>query len=172
MKFWPLLWSNLKRKKARTTFTVLSIVVAFVLFAYLAAIRVAFSAGVDVAGADRLFTTHKTSIIQPLPVSYLDQIARVRELCDAGLGPLATAADEPAGCPHCRCHQQEQDSGGDRTGFSASHCPCSMHVAQAVLPSAGRDVVAPTAAIDDLLKQKSLPPVIRNAAILQAHQRH
>jgi putative ABC transport system permease protein len=64
-------------QKARTVFTLLSIVVAFVLFAYLAAVRVAFSAGVDVAGADRLFTTHKTSIIQPLPASYQDQIARV-----------------------------------------------------------------------------------------------
>jgi putative ABC transport system permease protein len=77
MKFWPLLWSSLRRRKARTTFTLLSIVVAFVLFSYLAAVRVAFSAGVDVAGADRLFTTHKTSIIQPLPSSYQDQIARV-----------------------------------------------------------------------------------------------
>jgi putative ABC transport system permease protein len=76
VKFWPLLWSNLKRRKARTIFTLLSIVVAFVLFAYLAAVRVAFSAGVDVAGADRLFTTHKTSIIQPLPMSYGEQIAR------------------------------------------------------------------------------------------------
>ena len=77
MKFWPLLWSSLRRRKARTVFTLLSIVVAFVLFSYLAAVRVAFSAWVDVAGADRLFTTHKTSIIQPLPVSYMDQIARV-----------------------------------------------------------------------------------------------
>ena len=76
MKFWPLLWSNLKRRKARTIFTLLSIVVAFVLFAYLAAVRVAFSAGVEVAGADRLFTTHKTSLIQPLPASYKDEIAR------------------------------------------------------------------------------------------------
>jgi len=77
MKFWPLLWGSLRRRKARTVFTLLSIVVAFVLFCYLAAIRVAFSAGVDVAGADRLFTTHKTSIIQPLPASYQGQIARV-----------------------------------------------------------------------------------------------
>jgi putative ABC transport system permease protein len=77
MKFWPLLWANLKRRKARTVFTLLSIVVAFVLFAYLAAVRVAFSAGVDVAGADRLFTTHKTSIIQPLPASYQAEMVRV-----------------------------------------------------------------------------------------------
>src|SRR5262249_23682575 len=76
MKFWPLLWSNLKRRKARTIFTLMSIVVAFILFAYLAAVRIAFSAGVEVAGADRLMTTHKVSIIQPLPKSYEDQIAR------------------------------------------------------------------------------------------------
>jgi putative ABC transport system permease protein len=43
MKFWPLLWSNLKRRKARTIFTLLSIVVAFVLFAYLAAVRSRFA---------------------------------------------------------------------------------------------------------------------------------
>ena len=77
MKFWPLLWSNLRRHKTRTVFTLLSILVAFVLFSYLAAVKVAFRAGVDVAGADRMFTTHKTSIIQPLPASYQDQIARV-----------------------------------------------------------------------------------------------
>ncbi len=77
MKFWPLLWGSLRRRKARTVFTLLSILIAFVLFAYLAAVRVAFSAGVDVAGADRLLTTHKVSIIQPLPASYKDEIARV-----------------------------------------------------------------------------------------------
>ena len=77
MKYWPLVWSNLRRRKVRTIFTLLSILVAFVLFAYLGAVRVAFRAGVDVAGADRLYTTHKTSIIQPLPVAYLEQIARV-----------------------------------------------------------------------------------------------
>ena len=77
MKFWPLLWGNLKRRKARTVFTLLSIVVAFILFSYLAAVKVAFNAGVDVAGADRLFTTHKTSIIQPLPASYQTKIAEV-----------------------------------------------------------------------------------------------
>jgi len=77
MKFWPLLWGSLRRRKARTVFTLLSILIAFVLFSYLAAVRVAFSAGVDVAGADRLLTIHKTSIIQPLPARYKDEIARV-----------------------------------------------------------------------------------------------
>jgi putative ABC transport system permease protein len=77
MKYWPLVWSNLRRHKARSIFTLLSIVVAFVLFAYLAAVKSAFRAGIDVAGADRLFTTQKTSIIQPLPKAHQEKIAGV-----------------------------------------------------------------------------------------------
>ncbi len=77
MKFFPLIWSNLKRRKVRTAFTLLSILVAFLLFGYLAAIRMAFSMGVDVVGTDRLSTIHKTAIIMPLPISYRDRIAAV-----------------------------------------------------------------------------------------------
>ena len=77
MKFFPLIWSNLKRRKVRTIFTLLSILVAFILFGYLAAIRMAFSMGVDVVGSDRLSTIHKTAIIMPLPISYKDRIAAV-----------------------------------------------------------------------------------------------
>lgn len=77
MKYLPLVWSNLKRKKVRTLFTLLSILVAFLLFGYLAAIRMAFSMGVDVTGADRLLVVHKVSIIQTLPISYSDRIAAI-----------------------------------------------------------------------------------------------
>lgn len=70
MKYLPLVWRNLMRRKVRTIFTVLSIVIAFVLFGVLMAIRAAFSMGVDIAGADRLMVIHRVSIIQPLPQSY------------------------------------------------------------------------------------------------------
>jgi putative ABC transport system permease protein len=70
MKFLPLVWRNLMRRKVRTIVTLLTIVVAFVLFGVLMAIRAAFSMGVDVAGADRLMVIHRVSIIQPLPQSY------------------------------------------------------------------------------------------------------
>jgi putative ABC transport system permease protein len=86
MKFLPLVWKNLGRRKVRTAFTALSIVVAFLLFGILSAIRIAFRAGVDVTGADRLMVSHKVSIIQPLPIAYRDQIARlpgVREVTHA-----------------------------------------------------------------------------------------
>ena len=77
MKFLPLIWSNLRRKKLRTVLTGLSVLVAFLLYGYLAAIREAFNQGVSMAGADRLIVRHRVSIIQPLPQSYQQRIARI-----------------------------------------------------------------------------------------------
>ena len=78
MKFLALVFSNLKRKKLRTTLTLLSIFVAFLLFGFLCAIKEAFLAGVSIAGADRLIVRHKVSLIQPLPQSYEAKIEAVQ----------------------------------------------------------------------------------------------
>ena len=77
MKFLHLIWSNLKRKKLRTSLTLLSIFVAFVLFGVLSAIKQALVGGVEVAGADRLVVRHKVSIIQLLPESYKARMERI-----------------------------------------------------------------------------------------------
>lgn len=77
MKFLPLVWSNLKRKKLRTSLTLLSIIVAFVLFGLLCAIRQALTGGVSLEGADRLVVRQKDSIIQLLPVSYKARMERI-----------------------------------------------------------------------------------------------
>ena len=77
MKFLHLVWSNLKRKKLRTSLTLLSIVVAFILFGMLSAIRQALVGGVELAGADRLIVRHKVSIIQLLPESYKARMERI-----------------------------------------------------------------------------------------------
>ena len=74
MKFLPLIWKNVWRRKFRTTFTLLSIFVAFLLFGLLMTIRAAFSLGVDIAGLDRLILIHKVSLIMPLPYSYLGRL--------------------------------------------------------------------------------------------------
>jgi putative ABC transport system permease protein len=74
MKFIPLLWSSLWRKKIRTIFTLLSVFVAFLLFGLLMTIRTAFTFGVEIAGLDRLVLIHKVSLIMPLPVSYLGRL--------------------------------------------------------------------------------------------------
>jgi putative ABC transport system permease protein len=83
MKYLYLVWSNLMRKKMRTILTFLSIMVAFLLFGYLAAIKQGFSQGIDVAGADRLIVRHKISIIQFLPESYEARIEQVEGVEDA-----------------------------------------------------------------------------------------
>jgi putative ABC transport system permease protein len=77
MKFVRLILSNFKRHKTRTILTILSIVVAFTLFGYLAAIRKAFEMGVSVAGMDRLIVRHKVSLIQLLPASYEERIEKL-----------------------------------------------------------------------------------------------
>jgi len=83
MKFGGLVWANLRRRKIRTLLTLLSILVAFVLFGYLSAIRQALAQGVDVAGADRLVVRHKVSIIQFLPENYESQIEQIPGVAEA-----------------------------------------------------------------------------------------
>jgi len=77
MKFLHLIGSNLRRKKLRTSLTLLSIVVAFILFGFLSAIQQALVGGVALAGADRLIVRQKVSIINLLPVSYEARMDRI-----------------------------------------------------------------------------------------------
>jgi putative ABC transport system permease protein len=77
MKFLHLVWSNLCRKKLRTSLTLLSIIVAFVLFGFLAAVQQALVGGVELAGADRLIVREKVSLINLLPISYEDRMERI-----------------------------------------------------------------------------------------------
>jgi putative ABC transport system permease protein len=74
MKYLPLLLSALLRKKARTLLTLLSVAAAFALFGMLDAVRVAFNAPQSVVGIDRLITSSRLSLIQPLPYADLARI--------------------------------------------------------------------------------------------------
>ena len=78
MKFLPLVWKNIWRRKFRTVFTLLSIFIAFVLFGILMTIRYSFAFGVEIAGADRLVLIHKVSLIMPLPVSYQARLQQTK----------------------------------------------------------------------------------------------
>src|SRR5687768_5625973 len=77
MKFIPLIWKNVWRRKFRTTFTLLSIFIAFLLFGILMTIRSAFSFGIEIAGLDRLVLINKVTLIMPLPLSYQAQLQQV-----------------------------------------------------------------------------------------------
>lgn len=83
MKYLPLLLAGFRRKRLRSFFTAASVLIAFLLFGFLGAVREAFSAGVDVSGLDRLMMINKISLIQPLPLSYLDRILGVQGVADA-----------------------------------------------------------------------------------------
>lgn len=77
MKFLPLTFRNLLRRPVRTVLVFLATTVAFLLFGILMILRVAFTMGVEVAGADRLMMLNKMGFIQPIPVSYVDKIRAV-----------------------------------------------------------------------------------------------
>ena len=83
MKFLSLIWGNLKRKKSRTSLTLLSILVAFILYGMLCAIKEAFTGGIAMAGADRLIVRHKVSLIMTLPVTYGQRMEKVPGVASA-----------------------------------------------------------------------------------------
>ena len=84
MKYFPLIWRNLLRRKVRTIFTLASVFIAFVLYSFLMVVQNAFSMGVDVAGVDRLVLLHKVSLIQLLPVAYADRIRSTEGVTHVG----------------------------------------------------------------------------------------
>lgn len=84
MKYLPLVWRNLLRRKVRTLFTLGAIFIALVLYSFLMVVRSAFSMGVDLAGVDRLMLMHKVSLIQLLPISYLQNIRTTPGVVNAG----------------------------------------------------------------------------------------
>ena len=77
MSLFSLVWANLFRKRTRTTLTLLSVTIAFLLFALLQAIAVAFDGGVKVVGADRLVVGSKFSQVESLPISQRQQILSI-----------------------------------------------------------------------------------------------
>jgi putative ABC transport system permease protein len=75
VKYLPLLWAGLWRKPARTILTLLSIVVAFVLFGILSGIDAGFARTLQASRLDRLFSDSRFGA--PMPIAYAEQIARV-----------------------------------------------------------------------------------------------
>ncbi len=77
MKYFGLVWSNVWRKKIRTSLTILSVLVAFLLFTLLNAIGQALSTGGAMTGVERLVVVDKITIINPLPIAYKPRIAQI-----------------------------------------------------------------------------------------------
>ena len=69
--------ANLFRKKTRTILTLLSVIMAFLLFGLLQSLSHIFNAGADFVGATRLMTQARVSFTQPLPLSMVPKLEAV-----------------------------------------------------------------------------------------------
>lgn len=78
MKYFMLIWAGLWRKKTRTILTMLSIVVAFLLFGILQGINQGIKSGSGDSGNHRLWTTSRMSAVSSMPVSLMDRIQTVK----------------------------------------------------------------------------------------------
>ena len=70
-------WKSLFRRKTRTILTMASLVTAFLLFVLLRSVSVVFEMSVDITSAERLSTSSKFSMINPLPKSHMRRIEGV-----------------------------------------------------------------------------------------------
>ena len=73
-KWLPFVLSNLRRRPLRFVFTLGSIIIAFLLFGLMQALSNGLAGTINLAGADRLMSLNKISIIQPIPYAYLQRV--------------------------------------------------------------------------------------------------
>jgi putative ABC transport system permease protein len=78
VKYFFLIWAGLWRKKTRTILTMLSIVVAFLLFGLLQGINQGIKSGSSETGNHRLWTSARMSGVSSLPVSLMDQMLNIK----------------------------------------------------------------------------------------------
>jgi putative ABC transport system permease protein len=78
VKYFMLIWAGLWRKKTRTILTMLSIVVAFLLFGLLQGINQGIKTGSGDSGNHRLWTTSRMSAVSSMPVSLIPKIEAVK----------------------------------------------------------------------------------------------
>ncbi|MBW3563618.1 MAG: FtsX-like permease family protein [Acidobacteria bacterium] len=77
-----LILSNLRRHALRTLLTLLSIGVAFLLYAYLSAISKAFELGIDLAGGDRIVVRNAAGL-RLIPLDYEQRIEAIEGVFEA-----------------------------------------------------------------------------------------
>ena len=77
MKYLPLVWAGLWRKRARTVLTLLCVVVAFALFGLLHGFTAALDGIVDAMSDTRLRIMSRVNITQPLPLAHRARIEAV-----------------------------------------------------------------------------------------------
>jgi putative ABC transport system permease protein len=69
--------ANLFRKRTRTILTLLSVIMAFLLFGLLQSVNTIFNAGADFVGATRLMVQARVSFTSPLPLSMVPKLEAI-----------------------------------------------------------------------------------------------
>jgi putative ABC transport system permease protein len=77
MRHRRLIWAGIWRNGPRTTYTVLSIMIAFVLFGLLQGVTAAFGSAVARANLDRLYVESRFGLSKNLPIAALEKIQKV-----------------------------------------------------------------------------------------------
>lgn len=77
MKYFPLIWAGLWRKRARTILTMLSVVVAFLLFGLLQGLNQVFNTATENLNVDRLYVSAKSTMTDGLNSVQANRIASV-----------------------------------------------------------------------------------------------
>ncbi len=77
MKYLPLVWAGLWRKRVRTVLTLLCVVVAFTLFGMLHGVTAAIDGIVDAMSDTRLRIMSRVNILEALPLAHMQRIATV-----------------------------------------------------------------------------------------------
>jgi len=70
----PIVWANLRRRKLRLVFTFISILLAFLMFGMLDALRTSLSQAINMAGSDRLLMQSKVNLTVSLPRSHYEKV--------------------------------------------------------------------------------------------------
>jgi putative ABC transport system permease protein len=83
VKFLPLIWAGVWRKPVRTALTMLSLVFAFMLFGMLRSVDAGFDTLIANAEDNRIFIQPRF-FPQTLPLSYVDQIAKMEGVTEVG----------------------------------------------------------------------------------------
>src|SRR5262249_59211271 len=79
--------ANLFRKKTRTVLTLLSVIMAFLLFGLLQSLNTIFNAGASFVGATRLVTQARVSFTVALPLSMVPKLEAVPGVARVAYSP-------------------------------------------------------------------------------------
>ena len=100
LKYFHLIWAGLWRKRARTFFTMASIVVAFLLFGLLQGINQGFNTVLANLDVDRLYVSAKTNMTDGLPISYGEPHSQRCPACAPfRTGPISAATTRTRATP-------------------------------------------------------------------------